>query len=178
MRIMKKKAFDELIYIVEVKLNEILNYFIGYNILFETKAKEMEMRSYGGYEVYKLLTDFGEELDKKTTMLLEEIQNVIVSSSRNVSSKQIVKLTDKCTQTIDIIIEQYLEKNQQLFGKNETIELSLINLKQNMEQKIKTGIKMIKAVTSIKIDKALRWTMAGTIIAALVGLVSTIISIQ
>ena len=174
MRIVKKKAFDELIYIVDIRLDEISRYFTGYNILFETKAKEMKQRSYGGFEVHKLLAEFSRELDKKTTILLKEIENIIISSSRRISNMQIGKLTDKCIQKINVIIEQYYQRNNQVFGSNETIELLLIKLKRNTEEKIRKDIRKVKAIINIKEDKTLKWTIIGVIVA-LIPIVASII---
>ena len=171
---MRKKVYKELTYLIDIKLEEISDYFANYNILLEKQAKEIKALSHGGYEIKKMASDFSNEINIKTKELLEEIENRIISSSRKFKPKQISDVEKKCTNKILFIIDDFNTKLQEMFGLIESIEVLLYNLKQRTQYKIAKGIKAVNAMTNAKIDKALLWTAIGTVFAGISLILSVI----
>ena len=151
---MRKKVYKEITYLIDIKLEEISDYFSNYNIVFGKQAKEIKAMAYGGYEIKRMASDFSNEINIKTKELLVEIENRIISSSRKFSSKQISDMDKKCADKILFIIDAFNTKLQEVFGLGESIEVILYNLKQGTQYKITKGIKAVNAMTNTKLDKA------------------------
>lgn len=173
---MRGKVYKELMFLIDIKLEEISEYFSNYNIVFEKQANELKATSYGGYEIRRMVSDFSNEINIKTKELLVEIENRIISSSRKFSSEQMNDVEQKCTNKISFIINNFNTKLQEVFGLVESVEVTLCNLKQGTEYKITKGIRAVNAMTNAKIDKALCWTAIGTVFAA-VSLVLSVVGL-
>ena len=79
---MRDKVFQQLLTIVEIKIEEIREYFTLYYISTEKRFNEIKSRSYGRYEIKQCVGEFEENVNLKSTELLNQVNHVIVDSNR------------------------------------------------------------------------------------------------
>ena len=109
---MRDKMFQQLLTIVEIKIEEIREYFTSYCITSEKRFDEMKTQSYGGYEIKQCVREFEESVSLKSTELLTEVNHVIVDSNRHFSQKQISILIERCSYLFAQLHLTFLQKKK------------------------------------------------------------------
>lgn len=174
---MKAKVFEQLSTIIEIKIVEIESYFTSYLVATEKEIKEMKSQSYGGYEIQKIVDEFSEIINLKSSELIETIIHLAINCGRNFSSKQYLKLNETCASSFQAIINRFSKLLTNEFENTETLNIALKTTNDNVLYKIEKNILAIKIYLNKKIDIALRWTAIGVLVSAIGIIISTVVSI-
>ena len=173
---MKNKIFKQLLDLVNEEISGIYDYFALHNLLFERKANQIKSDSYGGHEINKIMDEFNQIINTKSSELLEKISQMFKDSGRKLSKKQYKELIKNCTAPFISCIDNYKQVFQNEFELNKTLETKLEVAKGNISNKISNHINALKIFINSKLDKALWWTAIGTIFAG-VSLILSVIAI-
>ena len=63
---MTNKAFQQLLTIIEIKIDEIEDYFVAYSIITKKRFKEIKSRAYGKFEIEQIVREFEEIINSKS----------------------------------------------------------------------------------------------------------------
>lgn len=170
---MKKDYFNKLSRIVDSYIYKTKTSFSVYVATFQKEALEIKTRSYGGYELSRLVGNFNQKSNQLCDELLDEISSLFNDIGRKLSDKQYENLKEKCVKLFEDSSNTFAEAFNKEFGLNGSLELSFLNTKRNIISRINNYINILNIKASTRINKALIWTIWGTIFAGL----STILSV-
>ena len=174
---MRKRVFQELLTVVEIEIDEILDYFTSSLIVTKRKFKEMKDCSYGGYEINQCVREFEQNVNLKSTGLLNAVNRIILESNREFTKSQMKVLSEKCCQCFEIIIAQYSNLLFSEFDDIESIKIKLTNKTPSIKYKITQNIQAGHIFAQKRLDKALWWTVGLGISSTILSIVSIIIAL-
>ena len=171
---MKKKVYIPLSKVVDDYIQKMYDCFSRHIATFRKQAQEMKSHSYGGREVLNLVAVFNQETNQQCDKLIDKVKNLFAESGRSLSKKQYDDLKSKCTKPFVNGIDAFKKALQEEFEWTSTMETSLSVLKGNVISSINHRIDTFKLISSVRLDKALRWTALGTIFAGISLLLSAV----
>ena len=158
----------------------VYDFFGRQTAVFKKKALEIKSNSYGGREVLDLVAVFVQNTKQERDQFLENVKNLFKETGRTLSEKQYNDLKSKCTKPFICGIDTFSKTLKEEFEWTSSPETSLFILKESTISIINGHIDTFKLMSSIRLDKALRWSTLQTIIAGislLLSVVAIIISI-
>lgn len=153
-------------------IRSVYDFFSLHTAIFKSQALEIKSHSYGGREILNLVAVFNRKTNQQCDELIDKIKNLFAESGRTLSEKQYIDLKEKCTKPFVNGIDAFKKALQEEFEWTSTMETSLSVLKGNVISSINHRIDTFKLISSIRLDKALRWTALGTIFAGISLLLS------
>ena len=157
---MRIKVFEQLLTIIEIKIQEIEDYFTSYFVSTEKKIQEIKSRPYGAYEIKLCIGEFSEIVNIKSSELLNEVTHVITDTGRKFSTKQYALLNKKCSDCFNSIIYKFDQFLSQEFKDIETLQIMLRTKKENTSLKFEKHILATRIFQNKKIHTALFFILA------------------
>ena len=175
---MKEKIYTSLSEFVDGYISEVHNFFGLQSAILRTQSLEITSRCYySGREILDLVANFNQRTNQQCDELLDKVKNLCAESGRSLSDKQYNDLKSKCTKPFICGIDDFQKALQEEFEWTSTMETSLFALRQKVTSSINRRIDTFKTISSVRLDKTLRWTILGTVISTLLSVLTIIISI-